>query len=67
MIRGSTGSTLNAGVGTVAIDVVKSDRTTERIHLQDVLYYPDFATNVICQWLFKRGGVCYHSRKDMLT
>jgi hypothetical protein len=48
-IRGSTGSTLNAGVGTVAIDVVKSDGTTELIHLRDVLYCPDFATNVICQ------------------
>jgi hypothetical protein len=48
-IRGSTGSTLNAEVGAVAINVVKSDGTTELIHLRDVLYCPDFATNVICQ------------------
>jgi hypothetical protein len=66
-IRGSTGSTLNAGVGTVAINVVKSDGTTELIHLRDVLYCPDFATNAICQWPFKRGGVYYHSGKDILT
>jgi hypothetical protein len=37
-ICGSTGSTLNAGVSTVAIDVVKSDGMTELIHLGDVLY-----------------------------
>jgi hypothetical protein len=58
---------LNAGVGTIAINVVKSDRTTELIHLRDVLYYFNFTTNVICQWPFKRGGVYYHSGKDMLT
>jgi hypothetical protein len=55
-IRGSTGSTVNQGVGTVAIDVVKSDGTTELLHLKDVLHCPDFATNVICQWPFKRRG-----------
>jgi hypothetical protein len=30
------------------------------------MYSTDFATNVICQWPFKRGGVYYHSGKNML-
>jgi hypothetical protein len=66
-VRGSTGSTVNCGVGTVAIEVVKSDGRTELLHLKDVLYCPDFATNVICQWPFKRRGVFYHSGKDKLV
>ncbi|KAG9381533.1 hypothetical protein A1F94_007187 [Pyrenophora tritici-repentis] len=65
-VHGSTGSTTAAGVGTVRLEVVKADGTTEKISLQNVLYCPDFATNVISQAPFKRAGVWYHSGKDKL-
>ncbi|KAI1544902.1 rve domain containing protein, partial [Pyrenophora tritici-repentis] len=65
-IHGSTGSTAAAGVGTVNLIVVKSDGETERINLNDVLYCPDFATNVISQAPFKRKGAWYHSGKNKL-
>ncbi|KAG9377765.1 rve domain containing protein [Pyrenophora tritici-repentis] len=55
-VHGSTGSTTAAGVGTVRLEVVKADGTTEKISLQNVLYCPDFATNVISQAPFKRAG-----------
>jgi hypothetical protein len=32
---------MSMGVGTVAIDVVKSDGTTELLHLKDVLHCPN--------------------------
>ncbi|KAG9382449.1 rve domain containing protein [Pyrenophora tritici-repentis] len=56
-VHGSTGSTTAAGVGTVRLEVVKADGTTEKISLQNVLYCPDFATNVISQAPFKRAGI----------
>ncbi|KAI1559190.1 hypothetical protein PtrEW7m1_011974 [Pyrenophora tritici-repentis] len=46
-VHGSTGSTTAAGVGTVRLEVVKANGTIEKISLQNVLYCPDFATNVI--------------------
>jgi hypothetical protein len=65
-VHGSTGSTSAKGVGTVRLEVVKADGTTEKIKLSNVLYCPDFATNVISQAPFKRAGVWYHSGKDKL-
>jgi hypothetical protein len=46
-VRGSTGLTTAQGVSTVKLKVVKADGTIEDIFLKDVLYCPDFATNVI--------------------
>jgi hypothetical protein len=65
-VHGSTGSTVAQGVGVVRLHVVKSDGTTHNIHLTQVLYCPEFATNVISQAPFKRKGVWYHSGKDKL-
>jgi hypothetical protein len=65
-VHGSTGTTTAAGVGTVRLRVVKSDGNTEVLHLTNVLYCPDFATNVISQAPFKRKGSWYHSGKDRL-
>jgi len=65
-VHGSTGLTSAKGVGTVRLEVVKADGTTEKIKLNNVLYCPDFATNVISQAPFKRAGVWYHSGKDKL-
>ena len=53
-------------MGTVTLEVVRKDGTTQTIHLKDVLHCPDFATNVISQAPFKRRGVWYHSGKDKL-
>jgi hypothetical protein len=53
-------------VGTVRLKVVKADGTTKKIKLSNVLYCPDFATNVISQAPFKRAGVWYHLGKDKL-
>jgi hypothetical protein len=50
----------------VKLEVVKADGTTEEIFLKDVLYCPNFATNVISQAPFKRAGVYYYLGKDAL-
>ncbi|KAF1830851.1 hypothetical protein BDW02DRAFT_506637 [Decorospora gaudefroyi] len=55
-VKGSTGSTVAVGEGTVCLRIVKSDGTTHNIHLAHVLHCPDFATNVISQAPFKRKG-----------
>jgi hypothetical protein len=65
-VHGSTGSTSTLGVGTVCLEVIKYDGTTEEIYLKDVLHCPDFATNVVSQAPFKRHGVYYHSGMDKL-
>jgi hypothetical protein len=65
-VHGSTGSTTAKGVGTACLSVVKSDGTVQEIHLTNVLYCPNFATNVISQAPFKRKGAWYHSGKDKL-
>jgi hypothetical protein len=65
-IHSSTGSTTAKSKGTVHIQVVKSDGETEHLQLNNALYCPDFATNVISQVPFKRKGSWYHSGKDKL-
>lgn len=65
-VRGSTGQTFATGVGTIHLQAVKHDGTTQHISLNNVLHCPDFATNVISQAPFKRKGAWYHSGKDTL-
>jgi hypothetical protein len=65
-VHGSTSSTTAIGVGTVCLEIVKYNGTTEEVHLKDALHCPDFATNVISQAPFKRHGIYYHSGLDKL-
>jgi hypothetical protein len=50
----------------VHIQVVKLDGETEHLQLNNVLYCPNFATNVISQAPFKGKGSWYYSGKDKL-
>jgi hypothetical protein len=65
-IHGSTSSTAAKGKGMVHMQVVKLDGGTEHLQLNNALYCPDFATNVISQVPFKRKRSWYHSGKDKL-
>jgi hypothetical protein len=46
-IHSSIGLTSTKGVRTVRLEVVKVDSTTKKIKLSNILYYSNFATNVI--------------------
>jgi hypothetical protein len=65
-VHGSTGSMIAEGIGKACFNVVKSDGTTHKLRLINILYCPSFATNVISQASFKRKGAWYHSGQDKL-
>jgi hypothetical protein len=65
-VYSSIGLTSAKSVETVRLKVVKADSTTKKIKLSNVLYYSNFATNVILQALFKCARVWYYLDKDKL-
>jgi hypothetical protein len=65
-VQGATGIATIKGVATAEITVKRSDGSTTKLQLVNVLYCPGFATNVISQRPFKEKGAYYHSGMDGL-
>lgn len=65
-IQGATAKGQIRGIGTAQILIARSNGTAFLLTLQDVLYCPEFATNVISQAPFTAKGAYYHSGKQGL-